>query len=201
MIAHEPTEINANILRLQNYGPSVSSIKPTEDAIKTLSELLLNNVGGGAMDFIWGEGLELIDIKEQTEKITLDCSLINPGLANKNGDVFTKECLGNTYKAYKDNKDFQKEYLADWQVFDQEMINSCIIDDLDDLDEMECGPNEKKVFFDGNYQILTANTKEAVGYFLVPFDGDTASGVFIIDQWKENNMSGWYFDKTGDDIC
>jgi hypothetical protein len=53
-------------IRLWRLGSLADRILPTQAGINKLSEILINNVGGGAMDLIWGPEL---DIKETSTEV------------------------------------------------------------------------------------------------------------------------------------
>lgn len=55
-------------VRLWRMGSLEHKIAPTPNAINRLAEMLLNNVGGGCMDLIWGPELDLIETTTETYK-------------------------------------------------------------------------------------------------------------------------------------
>lgn len=48
-------------IRLWKMGSLEHKIRPTEAGVQKLADMLLNNVGGGSMDLIWGPELELVE--------------------------------------------------------------------------------------------------------------------------------------------
>lgn len=48
-------------IRVWKLGSLEHEIIPTRDAIAHLSDILMNNVGGGVMDLVWGPDLELVE--------------------------------------------------------------------------------------------------------------------------------------------
>jgi hypothetical protein len=55
-------------IRIWKLGSLEHQILPTDAAIAKLSDLLLNNVGGGSMDLIWGPDLELDETSTEIQK-------------------------------------------------------------------------------------------------------------------------------------
>lgn len=55
-------------IRIWKLGSLEYKILPTNAAIQKLSDLLLNNVGGGSMDLIWGPDLELAETSTEIYK-------------------------------------------------------------------------------------------------------------------------------------
>jgi len=50
-------------IRLWKLGSLEHRILPTEEAINRLADMLLNNVGGGSMDLIWGPEIDVVETK------------------------------------------------------------------------------------------------------------------------------------------
>lgn len=55
-------------IRIWKLGSLEHQILPTDAAIAKLADLLLNNVGGGSMDLIWGPDLELEETSTEIQK-------------------------------------------------------------------------------------------------------------------------------------
>lgn len=56
-------------VRLWKLGSLEHRIFPTEAAVTRLSDMLLQNVGGGSIDLIWGPEIELVESKSDIAKI------------------------------------------------------------------------------------------------------------------------------------
>lgn len=50
-------------IRLWKLGSLEHRILPTEEAISRLADMLMNNVGGGSMDLIWGPEIDVVETK------------------------------------------------------------------------------------------------------------------------------------------
>jgi hypothetical protein len=50
-------------IRVWRLGSLEHRILPTEEAINRLADMLINNVGGGSMDLIWGPEIDLLETK------------------------------------------------------------------------------------------------------------------------------------------
>lgn len=55
-------------IRIWRLGSLEEKILPTDSAIQKLANLLLNNVGGGSMDLIWGPDLQLDETSTDVQK-------------------------------------------------------------------------------------------------------------------------------------
>lgn len=55
-------------IRIWKLGNLEHKILPTDAAVQKLADLLLNNVGGGAMDLIWGPDLEIAETSTDIHK-------------------------------------------------------------------------------------------------------------------------------------
>lgn len=56
-------------VRVWKLGSLEHKIVPGPDAISKFSEFMLNNVGGGAMDIVWGPAIELLETKADPNSI------------------------------------------------------------------------------------------------------------------------------------
>lgn len=55
-------------IRVWKLGNIEAKMMPTPEAINRLAEMLMNNVGGGVMDLVWGPGIELIETNTDVHK-------------------------------------------------------------------------------------------------------------------------------------
>lgn len=72
-------------IRIWKLGSLEHKIVPTDAAVQKLANLLLNNVGGGSMDLIWGPAIELFETSTDVQKFLG---------SDKYGPVLTAICAG-----------------------------------------------------------------------------------------------------------
>lgn len=72
-------------IRVWKLGDLEHKILPTQAAISKFADVLLNNVGGGCMDFIWGPDIELLETSTDIQKFLG---------SEKYGPTLTSICAG-----------------------------------------------------------------------------------------------------------